>query len=386
MFISQKDAQFIVDEVKRTIRRDINIMDEKGVIIASTNPYRIDQVHEGAKKILQENLPELAIQEKSELEGVQQGVNVPICLHNETVGVIGITGDPKEVAVFGSVIKMMAEMMIERVWQTQQENQLETARSLFLENWIFSDSLEISELEVRGKLVGIDVSLPRFVILLQIEPDQNRLSTENTAQDIQNVRLLNLVRTHIEDNSQNFCAAVHQRILILLCEKKKDAVFQKLNAIRAEIEGFFPVIVYGGVSTVATNSMDMHLRYLEAKAAIRVASNTQAGGVAFYDSVSLDSVILTVAPEVKDNLVKMVFASSSAEEIEEMIQTIRLFFKFNGDIKRAAEESFIHKNTFQYRIQKVGKKTGYWLKNPRDAVMLYLVMQFYENGNQSGYT
>ena len=379
MFISQRDAQFIVDEVKRTIRRDINIMDEKGVIIASTNPYRINQVHEGAKKILQENLPELTIQEKSELGGVQQGVNVPICLHNETVGVIGITGDPKEVAVFGSVIKMMAEMMLERVWQAEQDKQLETARSLFLENWIFSETLELTELEVRGKLVGIDVALPRFVILLQIEPDQNRMYSENTIQDIQNVRLLNLVRTHIDDNAQNFCAAVHQRILILLCEEKPEAVFRKLNAIRAEIEGFYPVVVYGGVSTVTTGGTDMRLRYLEAKAAIRVASNTQSGGISFYNNVSLDSVILTVAPEVKENLIKMVFASASAEEIEEIIQTIRLFFKFNGDVKRAAEESFIHKNTFQYRIQKVGKKTGYWLKNPRDAVMLYLVMQFYEN-------
>ena len=40
MHITQKSAQNIVNEMKASIHRDINIMDENGVILASTDPAR----------------------------------------------------------------------------------------------------------------------------------------------------------------------------------------------------------------------------------------------------------------------------------------------------------------------------------------------------------
>lgn len=379
MFLSPKDAQFIVDEVKRSIHRDINIMDEQGVILASTNPRRISQVHEGAQRVLSQHLAELSIDADALVEGVQQGINLPICLHGETVGVIGITGKPEEVAMFGSVIKMMTEMMIQRVWQKEQENQLENAKALFLESWLFSDSLEMSELEVRGRLLGIDVTLPRTVILLRVMPRAESAEGERSAEEIQNTRLLSLIRRHIEDDPQNFCAAVHQRILILLCEQSTQALRRLLRQIREEIEGFYPVTVYGGASSAAKTGMDLRRCYLEAKTASRMALQLKTGRLAFYDDVSLDFMLQSIAPEVKANLLRMVFSACTSGEAAELMETVRLFFKHSGNVQKAAEEAFIHKNTFQYRMQKVGRKTGYFLQNPRDAVVLYLTMQFYED-------
>ena len=380
MFLSQRDAQRIADEVKHSIQRDVNIMDQDGVILASTDPSRVHQVHAGARKILSENLEELVIAEHDQMEGAQMGINLPIRLHDETVGVIGITGPPEEVGVFGSVIKMMAELMIERVWKANEENQLENARALFLENWLFSNSLELAELEMRGRLLGIDVSLPRFLILLEIRPDPSLLLDEKAAQEVQSIRLLHQIRAHIGKNPQNFCTSVHQRILLLLCGERKEEIGCKLETIRRELESFYPMRVCGGVSTVTKECMELHLRYMEAKVALRVSLHSPNGGVSFYDAVSLNSVLQTIPSEVKHNVVKMVFASCTAEEVDMMMETIHLYFKHNGDMQKAADEVFIHKNTFQYRVQKVGKRTGYWLKHPRDVVMLYMVMQFYDEG------
>ena len=52
MVLSQADTQKIVDQVSDAIGRSINIMDETGVILASTNPARIGQLHGGARKLL----------------------------------------------------------------------------------------------------------------------------------------------------------------------------------------------------------------------------------------------------------------------------------------------------------------------------------------------
>lgn len=377
MFLSKQDAQLIVDEVKRSIHRDSNIMDERGVILASTNPLRVSQVHEGARRVLAEHLPRLSIETGDGLEGVQQGINLPICLRGETVGVIGVTGKPADVAMFGTVIKLMTELMMERIWQQEQENQLENAKALFLENWIFSNSLERSELEVRGKLLGIDVTLPRTVVLLQVVPKGgNPLGDKG---EILNTRLLSLVRRHLAGNPQNFCAAVHQRILILLCEQRPDLVRSLLRQLQGDIEGFEAVTVYGGASTVNDAAGDLRQCYLEAKTASKVAMHQKNGRIAFYDGLSLDFILRSIPPEIKSNLLSKVFAACQGEEIEELLQTLRLFFNHGGNVKAAAAEAFIHKNTFQYRMQKVGKKTGYYLQNPKDAVTLYLLSQFYDD-------
>ena len=52
MKISSKLAQNIVQSIKEIIHHEINFMNMEGVIIASTDPVRIGQQHEGALKVL----------------------------------------------------------------------------------------------------------------------------------------------------------------------------------------------------------------------------------------------------------------------------------------------------------------------------------------------
>lgn len=376
MFTSRENAQRIVDEMKESIHRDINIMDERGVILASTNPARISQVHGGALKVLREGLEQLSVRRPDELEGTQEGINLPICLGEKTVGVIGITGNPDEVGIFGSVIKRMTEIMIESTWQQERENQLDIAKGLFLENWLFSDTLDLPELEVRGRLLNIDVSLPRTVILLQLSPSTSKSTRVEELLEMQNTRLLQLIRRHIGDDPQNFCAAVHQRILILLRERSPDDVRRLTGQICSEIESFYQTHVSGGVSSASETCMDLRRCYLEAKTASRVAAQSGRNQVLFYHDVSLDFAIQSIAPDVRRNLVSLVFSSCTQEERAEILDTLRLYFKYDGNTERAAEEAYVHRNTLQYRINKIQRKTGYSLRSPTQSILLYLALQF----------
>ena len=54
MFISEAAARSIVREIKEITGRDINIMDENGVIFASTDPERVGQRHPGACRVLEQ--------------------------------------------------------------------------------------------------------------------------------------------------------------------------------------------------------------------------------------------------------------------------------------------------------------------------------------------
>ena len=160
MLLQEKDAQSIVDEMKASIHRDINIMDERGVIIASTNPARRGTLHLGAARIIRDGLSSLTIGRDNPEEGVQRGINLPISIGGELAGVIGITGDPSEVSVFGDIIKRMTEIMVKNVRQQEENDLQDQAKRLFLENWIFSQYPDWPDLEVRGRLLGFRINEP----------------------------------------------------------------------------------------------------------------------------------------------------------------------------------------------------------------------------------
>ena len=54
MLLAARQAQDIVEDIGAIVRQNINMMDGDGVIIASTDPTRLGNFHEGAKRIIDE--------------------------------------------------------------------------------------------------------------------------------------------------------------------------------------------------------------------------------------------------------------------------------------------------------------------------------------------
>ncbi|MEG1062004.1 MAG: sugar diacid recognition domain-containing protein, partial [Oscillospiraceae bacterium] len=137
MELSKSIMQHIVEELRSTIGRDINIMDKTGRIIASTNTNRIGVPHHGAKIIIAQNLHELVISEEDSYAGTQRGINLPIIINEEIVGVVGITGDPQEVEPFGKIIKKMTEILIIEEYQKDQKQMIDRAKSNYVYSCLF---------------------------------------------------------------------------------------------------------------------------------------------------------------------------------------------------------------------------------------------------------
>ena len=112
MYISQTAAQNIVDEIGREIKEHVNLMNEEGYIVASTDPLRIGMLHDGARKIIKESLSELYITSEMETRTTRKGINLPITIDGEIVGVIGITGERERVAGYGNIVRRMTEIMV----------------------------------------------------------------------------------------------------------------------------------------------------------------------------------------------------------------------------------------------------------------------------------
>ena len=105
MIISKTKMQRIADEIGDVINKHINIMDELGVIIASTDISRIGTLHGGARRIIEEKLTQLTVDSSDNFIGAKNGINLPLFINEQCVGVVGITGSVEEVGALGSVIK-----------------------------------------------------------------------------------------------------------------------------------------------------------------------------------------------------------------------------------------------------------------------------------------
>jgi len=141
MQLSRHNAEIIVKELNTIINDKINMMNEKGVIIASTDQERIGQEHEGAKRIINDRLEELIIHSHDRYEGSLEGVNYPIIISNEIIGVVGITGPYNKVAKYGQITKKMTEILIQEISIKEQKSMDENLRSRFVGEWLQNESL-----------------------------------------------------------------------------------------------------------------------------------------------------------------------------------------------------------------------------------------------------
>lgn len=376
MFITQTYAQSIVDEMKSSIHRDINIMDETGIILASTNPTRRGTLHQGAVRVILEGLPSLTIQADDPTSGVQRGINLPIVMEGKTVGVIGITGDPEEVSVFGEIIKRMTEIMVASARQAEQSDLLDRAKSLFVENWLFALSPDWPELEIRGRLLGLDIKAPYTVALLELSGEEG--DGPARAEDLAEMRsglVLRLIQPHLRNNANNYCAVIRNKIIVLLCRTDHSHSYAQIQEICRDIKSFYGLSTHGGISGPSRDPMDIRRCYLEAQTANAAAAQSSRDQVVFYDQVSLEFIVRSIPRSIRQDLNQLIFATCDPQEREKFLETIRLYFDQDGDIRRCADQIFVHRNTFQYHMEQLKKKTGCDLRIPKDAMLLYLAAQ-----------
>ena len=91
MRLEAVECQKIVDRVIIILGKNINIMNDQGIIIASGNENRIGTYHEAAK-MAAHTKREIMVETDTRFVGCKKGINLPIYNGNEVIGVIGITG------------------------------------------------------------------------------------------------------------------------------------------------------------------------------------------------------------------------------------------------------------------------------------------------------
>ena len=161
-------AQEIADRAMAILPRNVNVMDSQGLIIGTGEAERLYTRHEGAQLVLANNRAvEIDSAAASALRGVQEGVNLPLCLDGQLIGVIGVSGEPEEVRTFAEMVRMTAEMLVAQRNDQQHQIWLQKRTEDVLSAILLSGQ-SAQRAIVEAQRLGLKPDLRRTAILLEL--------------------------------------------------------------------------------------------------------------------------------------------------------------------------------------------------------------------------
>lgn len=374
MQLSKTSAQQIVDEIGGLVRQHINMMDETGHIIASTDPLRIGQFHDGAYRIITQRLAELYITPEAATATVRCGLNLPVESDGDIVGVIGITGPYDEVIDYGQIVKKMTEILIrERSAMEQQRLDLRV-RSRFLEDWVLGEGLTHAQtLTERGLALGIDVTLPRRVMVVSV---RNRAHYTDT---MEGQKLIEAVEETVSGCMQAYAGSMILRNTarqILILRKRPTRELRRIAAeLSAAVEQAHGVQLAVGIDGAA---LDLHMAYLQASRAWHTASH-RPSRIIGYEELNIELLLNDIPRHRKEEYLRTLFSNCGQTELSGWMRVLEAYFAAEGSLSAAADALFIHKNTLQYRLKGLAALTGLDVRRPSQAPALYMALLCFQD-------
>ena len=373
-WINTQNMQPIVDQITPLIWTDINIVNADGVIVASSKKHRIGKYHNAAKMLLESDEDQLIIEHTNDVPGVLHGVNFPICIEGVRVGMIGITGKPSEVRLIAKLVRELLQFHIETARKSQEDSYLQRLRYQFLYEWLLDKNLVISrEFEERGAALGIHIFRPWIVGVIGY-PEGYYDETGNQMETAQSQIQQRLNQEELQ--SWTFCAG--SELIVLFQEQQTEAVKSRMEELVKALREQTEIPFSAGLGSCITEPERIGQSLHDARTMNRLSRKN--GTVCSAEAYPLEMFLKSIPEEETAGMFWKVFQGYSKEELSQTMEMLHVYAEHNGAISKVAQCLDIHKNTLQYRLNRLAEKTGYIPQHTADMSYLYLLLRIYELG------
>lgn len=164
--IDRETAQYIVDTVKGVCGKDINYIDARGIIIASTDHSRVDSFHEiGYQVVTQGDTKEVSGDES--FLGVQKGVNLPIFYHGKVIAAVGISGELEEARKYAALAQKITTILL-REREVEARGSQKRSKISYMLRTLLLQGLTSEDLQILKVYYSQDMSLQKTCELLNM--------------------------------------------------------------------------------------------------------------------------------------------------------------------------------------------------------------------------
>lgn len=351
-------AKTIVKRATSILDYSINVMNEQGIIIASSDPKRLSQLHIGAVQALRKQQM-IAIDENLACQWhhqVKPGINIPITYLGKAIGVVGISGNPQQVLSYAKLVKMTAELIIEQAILLENERWHHRYKESFILQLI-DTQLDHQQKMTQAQFFQIDLNLPRIAVLIQLKQDS--------------LAKLQLLMTYFAQPELNYLAAIHsQQTIILFIPANPKQKFQKLLPLTENPHHYYLAI--GGYF----EGIDGLIRsYQTANSVLEYGKQHFPKKQQYtFSDYKLPALLAPLLQSWQGNELTKTLEYLQQQDNKQMLyKTLRCYFKENCDLNRTSTQLFIHTNTLRYRLNKIEQLTGLSFNKIEEKFMLYLL-------------
>ena len=261
--------------------------------------------------------------------------------------------------------------MISKIAVSQLQNLIIAYKEKYDKNSFFQnlmlDNLLLVDIYNRAKRLHVEVSVPRAVLLIEMEQGKNATAAE-------------LLKGMFSTQSGDYITAVDEENVILI--KSMDntddytALEQVANTIvdMINMEAMMNVrVAYG---TIVSELRDVSKSYKEAKMALDVGKIFYAEKkVTPYNKLGIGRLIYQLPQNLCHIFIDEIWGTNLPEELdEEILTTINKFFDNNLNVSETSRQLFVHRNTLVYRLEKLEKSTGLDIRTFDDALTFKIAL------------
>lgn len=362
MRITAELAKPIGERLMSLLPYNINIMDERGRIVASGDEKRLGQQHDGAIQVLLTK-KEVVLSEKdvAHLSGTKAGVNLPIAFEKQIIGVVGITGKPQEVYHYAHLVKMTIEVLLEQVNIRSQLHYRQNALRTWVTELVQQEPLNYSRLQSLAESLEIQTNQARTFILIQVIQPTTFTWDELEIQALQN---------HFQ--ADVICSSIHSDLLFLATPQEYKEFFPTIQRIvssyqRRQIE------LRIGVGKQQSNLSGYRSSYLQAKQSLYLQRILKVNHPIYIEDWGLLRLIDAIPIAIRKEFLAT-YLPKNLKMDENYWLTLQTFLESNLSVKDSCQKLHIHRNTLIYRLQRIHETLGLNPRRFEDAVFLHVLL------------
>lgn len=340
-------AEKFVKKATNYTQYNINIMNENGSIIASSDPDRVGSFHEVAYKIMNSDKDIIEVVSEDQFQGGRTGINIALFYKRKKVGVVGITGEPEKIRDTAFIIKMAMETMLEYEIQEKRNSHQQNLKMRFMDRLLYQEEADSEgELTAVSEQLGYDPQLSRIPVLIVFERQTDPY------------KLLELLRNQNILSLQDIVSVTRDNGIIIYksIPSGKEIYYRDiLEEMQEKLELFF--CRQNAACRYYMGSLQKEYRYyrksyqhcLWMKKYFR---NSKEHIFWFYEYIG--EYMQEVVPMIELNRIFADLSEWLDEDLKNsMIEMVETLHRNNYNLNTSSKELFIHKNTLIFRYNKI---------------------------------
>ena len=365
-------AQQIAIDIGRITGFNVLITDRQAVVIGCGDQSRLGTLHEASHEVLRTRQAKThTAGQARRLRGVKPGISLPIIVGAEAIGTVCLTGSPEEVRRFGLVVQRQTELLLEEAALLRSRLLHEQAVDDFLRDIALHDPevMDPDTLQARAAALGLTPALAHTAVVLDV-----RARPDGTAA-VFRISLLRTVREFF-GSSQDLAGEI---------TAGRYAVLHAMDTVSGDLTGRCQLLAdlirqRHGLDTwiaagePAAGLAGMHSSYRHAAAALRIGPvlDPDARVFAVADLRVPQLVAAAVGQERSEFAASVLGGLRDRADWPTLRETLIAWSEGGFNLLRAAERLHVHRNTLLYRLGKIEQLSARQMREPTQAIAMYL--------------